>query len=406
MMHSIKKPKAFKTKIERSIKAISPVIATLLMIAIAVVASLVAYAWVMGYMSFTTNNTGKAIALPSFSIDSSEDLNVYVQNVGQGAVTISAVYVDDTVQTFTPDPNFPTNELAYGETAHLVVPGTFDDNAKLNIKVTTTDGTFMQITGKATSGSGLVGPTNHVPVAADDSYSTTANTPFTKNAGEGVLANDNDPDNDPITAVQVTNPAHGTISFTSDGAFTYNPETDYGGPDSFTYKANDGQSDSNAATVSITVNPGSGSFGYKTIGGASAPLSTIRGSRFTCNSKGTATAITANLGMFQSISYRVQAALYSSNGQTRLGVTEEKTLTQTDSGWVSFNFIGTKPTLTASTDYVLVIWASGTSEAYLYYDQGTSQRFQATGTYPNWPASVTDQFSTRTYSIYCDYSIP
>ena len=74
--------------------------------------------------------------------------------------------------------------------------------------------------------------------------------------------------------------------------------------------------------------------------------------------------------MFQSISYRVQAALYSSNGQTRLGVTEEKTLTQTDSGWVSFNFIGTKPTLTASTDYVLVIWASGTSEAYLYYDQG------------------------------------
>ena len=38
------------TKFKRSIKAISPVIATLLMIAIAVVASLVVYAWVSGYM--------------------------------------------------------------------------------------------------------------------------------------------------------------------------------------------------------------------------------------------------------------------------------------------------------------------------------------------------------------------
>ncbi len=41
-------------KFRRNTRAISPVIATLLMIAIAVVASLVTYAWVMGYMNFTT----------------------------------------------------------------------------------------------------------------------------------------------------------------------------------------------------------------------------------------------------------------------------------------------------------------------------------------------------------------
>ena len=50
-------------KFRRNARAISPVIATLLMIAIAVVASLVTYAWVMGYMNFTTEKTGKAIKL-------------------------------------------------------------------------------------------------------------------------------------------------------------------------------------------------------------------------------------------------------------------------------------------------------------------------------------------------------
>ncbi len=40
------------------------------MIAIAVVASLVVYAWVSGYMGFTTDKAGKAIAIPSFAVNS------------------------------------------------------------------------------------------------------------------------------------------------------------------------------------------------------------------------------------------------------------------------------------------------------------------------------------------------
>src|SRR3989454_2984443 len=41
----------------------------------------------------------------------------------------------------------------------------------------------------------------------------------------------------------------------SDGSFTYIPALNYNGPDSFTYKANDGQADSAPATVNITVTP-------------------------------------------------------------------------------------------------------------------------------------------------------
>ena len=77
-------------KFRRNTRAISPVIATLLMIAIAVVASLVTYAWVMGYMNFTTEKTGKAIQIQSVSYaPASHIFTVYVQNVGDIRCSIS-----------------------------------------------------------------------------------------------------------------------------------------------------------------------------------------------------------------------------------------------------------------------------------------------------------------------------
>jgi hypothetical protein len=74
----------------------------------------------------------------------------------------------------------------------------------------------------------------------------------------GVLANDDDPDGDDnsLTAVLISGPAQDlSFIFDPDGSFTYTPNPDYNGPDSFTYQANDGQANSNTATVTITVNP-------------------------------------------------------------------------------------------------------------------------------------------------------
>ena len=56
-----------------------------------------------------------------------------------------------------------------------------------------------------------------------------------------------------MSAVKVSDPSHGTLTLNSDGSFTYTPTAGYHGPDSFTYKANDGFQDSNTATVTITV---------------------------------------------------------------------------------------------------------------------------------------------------------
>jgi VCBS repeat-containing protein len=72
---------------------------------------------------------------------------------------------------------------------------------------------------------------------------------------EGVLANDTDVDGDRLTALLVSAPSHGTVTLSTDGAFTYRPAADYFGADSFTYKANDGHDDSNIATVTLTVTP-------------------------------------------------------------------------------------------------------------------------------------------------------
>ena len=101
--------------------------------------------------------------------------------------------------------------------------------------------------------------------------------------------------------------------------------------------------------------------------------------------------------------FNAQAAIYSGNGQTLIGTTEEKTLT-TVSGWVTFSFIS-QPTLLASSSYVLAIETSDTANVKAYYTTGTAEYFRAAITYPTWPNSLSDQGSQRAYSINCSYLI-
>jgi uncharacterized delta-60 repeat protein len=94
---------------------------------------------------------------------------------------------------------------------------------------------------------------NYQPAATDDG-------PFAVLGGHtvrgNVLANDLDVDGDALTAVKVSDPAHGAVTLALDGSFSYTAERGYFGNDSFSYKANDGTIDSSVATVSFTVHPG------------------------------------------------------------------------------------------------------------------------------------------------------
>jgi Ca2+-binding RTX toxin-like protein len=83
---------------------------------------------------------------------------------------------------------------------------------------------------------------------------------------DGVLANDVDPDGDAITATLATPPAHGELSLSSDGTFSYTPDSDYSGPDGFSYVVDDGTggTPSTETGVLIDVNPvvDSGKFAF------------------------------------------------------------------------------------------------------------------------------------------------
>ncbi len=75
-----------------------------------------------------------------------------------------------------------------------------------------------------------------------------------KLATYGVLSNDVDSNKDPLTALLVEAPKHGSLDFKKDGTFMYRPDSNYSGDDSFTYMASDGTLQSNLATAYIVIN--------------------------------------------------------------------------------------------------------------------------------------------------------
>src|SRR5262249_51149370 len=92
-------------------------------------------------------------------------------------------------------------------------------------------------------------PVNDAPVAANATVSTAEDTALKGH----VTATD--VDGDSLTYSLANGPQHGTVSFNSDGSYTYTPNADYNGTDSFTYKANDGSLNSNTGTVNLTITP-------------------------------------------------------------------------------------------------------------------------------------------------------
>ncbi|MEI4474241.1 beta strand repeat-containing protein, partial [Frigidibacter sp. MR17.24] len=96
-------------------------------------------------------------------------------------------------------------------------------------------------------------PANRLPTAVADSYTLAEDGSLSIAAAAGVLANDSDPDGDPLVASPLTGPAHGTLSLNANGSFTYKPVADFNGTDSFTYSVSDGRGGVATATATLTV---------------------------------------------------------------------------------------------------------------------------------------------------------
>ncbi len=98
---------------------------------------------------------------------------------------------------------------------------------------------------------------NQPPTAVGDSYTTTVGGVINTTLSNlpSVLANDTDPNFDPLEAILVSGPSHGTLSLNADGSFVYTHTGQSSTDDSFTYVASDSQAASNIVTVDITITP-------------------------------------------------------------------------------------------------------------------------------------------------------
>ena len=143
----------------------------------------------------------------------------------------SAVVLEDQTVTYTPNPGFSGIDT-FTYTAN---DGQFDSNVA-TVTVTVT------------------GAANQPPVAMDDSATTSEDTPVTIQ----VLANDDDPDEDQLSISNLTQPENGSADLQQNGVpyVLYTPNEGFSGTDTFTYTANDGELDSNVATVTVTVTEG------------------------------------------------------------------------------------------------------------------------------------------------------
>jgi VCBS repeat-containing protein len=94
---------------------------------------------------------------------------------------------------------------------------------------------------------------NDAPVARDDAFVLDEDSVLTVFV-PGLLGNDSDVDSPVLNVVLVSGTTHGTLALNADGSFSYAPDVNYYGPDSFTYRASDGALESALATVALTIN--------------------------------------------------------------------------------------------------------------------------------------------------------
>ncbi len=132
-----------------------------------------------------------------------------------------------------------------------LITGTIDNQAsQINGGIYTVTVTADDGNGGTVDSTFTYSVTNPAPTAANDSATTDEDTPVIID----VLANDNDPDGDDLTATVASAP-NGTVVINPDGTVTYTPNQDFNGTDTITYTISDGNGGTSTATVDVTVAP-------------------------------------------------------------------------------------------------------------------------------------------------------
>jgi flagellin-like protein len=140
-----------KFKVRR--KALSPVIATLLMVAIAVAAAIITYVWAMGLlgglMGTGGTQTKEQLILEAYDWKTLTSLSLTIRNVGSTEVSIAAIYLEGASLNPVSTAVSIANTVTY---SGLSVGITYTSGASYTLKIVTATGgtfTFSIVAGKA-----------------------------------------------------------------------------------------------------------------------------------------------------------------------------------------------------------------------------------------------------------------
>ena len=129
-----------------------------------------------------------------------------------------------------------SNATAAGDITHIYAD---EGDRRIVVRLVDEDGTHEDA-GTLDVRVEPVEPGNRPPQVADDSFAVHAGTVLDIEAANGLLANDSDPDGDPLQVLAVDAPANGTLAFDIDGAFRYTPEAGFRGTEILQYSVSDG----------------------------------------------------------------------------------------------------------------------------------------------------------------------
>ncbi|MEM2126181.1 MAG: archaellin/type IV pilin N-terminal domain-containing protein [Candidatus Methanosuratincola sp.] len=135
-------------KLPKCKKGVSPIIATLLLIVIAVAAAVVTYSFVMGFIGTSTNPSGQQgqLTYDSYTLSSAGTLNAYVRNIGSKAVTVDLCYFNGTQKDVSPNVAISPGEVKLVSVTTL---GTLTSGTGYNVRFVCTDGTILEFTAVA-----------------------------------------------------------------------------------------------------------------------------------------------------------------------------------------------------------------------------------------------------------------
>jgi len=112
-------------KMFRSLKAISPILATLLLIVIAVSAIVITYAWVITFLTGTTGGAGVFLKYDSVYWNSTgtKSIVIYIRNEGTSDAEIDSVYIGTSSTNLVKQTSVtydPTSKIAYANGGNVV----------------------------------------------------------------------------------------------------------------------------------------------------------------------------------------------------------------------------------------------------------------------------------------------